>query len=69
MFISEQKPIELSTLKYKYQISRTHRQYNTSWDPQMPSWQCFHFETVSGLCLATNQNAELHNGDTFQECL
>ena len=38
-------------------------------NPQMPSWQCYHFKAVSGLCRASNQNAELHNGYTFQECL
>ena len=38
-------------------------------NPRMPSWQGYHLETVSGFRRATNQNAELHNGDTVQERL
>ena len=36
-------------------------------NPRMPSWQCYHFETVSGFCQATNKNTELQDGDTVQE--
>ena len=36
-------------------------------NPRMPSWQCYHFEAVSGVRQATDQNAELQNGDTVQE--
>jgi len=38
-------------------------------NPRMPSWQCYNCETVGGFRQATNQNAELHNGDTVQESL
>ena len=29
-----------------------------------PVWQCYHFETASGFCEATDKNGELQNCNT-----